>query len=202
MIALQEHYDGTAEGERRIAVAKADLAKLFYCNESTFSFEKYVTKLLAIFNILEKYKYPVYEKDKVDNLLNKNQCPDKDFQMTVNICRSSHSCNFVQASTYLQTEVARIFPETQASSGRYGKRRYVKAFGGGGGRGSRGRGRGRFGGQGGRGQGGRGRGKPHKENRVDISDPTRWYDEEELKALSSATRNYAMRGERGGRCAA
>ena len=32
-----------------------------------------------------------------------------DFQMTVNICRSSHSDNFVQASTYLQTEVAGSF---------------------------------------------------------------------------------------------
>ena len=190
MIALQEHYDGTAEGERRMAVAKADLAKLFYRNESTFSFEKYVTKLLAIFNILEKYKFPVYEKDKVDHLLNKIQCADKDFQMTVNICRSSHSDNFVQASTYLQTEVARIFPEAQPSSGRYGKRRYVKAFGRGGGRG--GRGRGRLGGRGGRGQGGRGRGKPNKENGVDISDPTRWYDKEELSALSSATRNYVL----------
>ena len=60
MIALKDHYDGTAEGERRMIVAKADLAKLFYQNKSTFSFEKYVTKLLTIFNILEKYKFPVY----------------------------------------------------------------------------------------------------------------------------------------------
>ena len=195
MIALQDHYDGTAEGERRMVVAKADLGKLFYRNEATFSFEKYVTKLLAIFNILEKYKFPVYEKDKVDHLLNKIQCPDKDFQMVVNICRSSHSNTFVQASTYLQTEVARIFPDAQPSSGRYGKRRYIKAFGRGGGRGGRYGGRGRFGGRGGRGRGGRGRGGRggnDKENGVDISDPTRWYDDEELNALSSATRNYIL----------
>jgi hypothetical protein len=196
MIALQEHYDGTAEGERRMAVAKSDLSKLFYRNETTFSFEKYVTKLLTIFNILEKYKFPVYEKDKVEYLLNKVQCPDKDFQMTVNICRSSHSDNFVQASTYLQTEVARIFPSAQPSSGRYGKNRYIKAFGRGGGRGGRGRfggrgGRGRFGGRGGRGHG-RGDDRPNRENGVDISDPTRWYDDEELSALSSATRNYVL----------
>ena len=193
MIALQNHYDGAAEGERRMAVAKADLGKLFYRNEATFSFEKYVTKLLAIFNILEKYKFPVYEKDKVDHLLNKIQCPDKEFQMVVNICRSSHSNSFVQASTYLQTEVARIFPEAQPSSGRYGKRRYIKAFGRGGGRGGRYGDRGRFSGRGGRGRGGRGgNAKANKENGVDISDPTRWYDDEELSALSSATRNYIL----------
>ena len=170
MIDLQDHYHCTAEGERRMAVAKADLAKIFYCNESTFSFKKYVTKLLTIFNLLEKYNFPVYEKDKVNYLLNKIQCPDKDFQMTVSICRSSHSNNFIQASTYLQTEVAKIFLESQPSSRRYGKRRYTKAFGRGGGyRGGgrdRGRfgyrgGRGRFGGRGGRGDRNRG-GKPNK----------------------------------------
>ena len=129
MIALQNNYDGMAEGERRMTVTKVDLTTLFYRNESTFSFEKYVTKRLTIFNILEKYKFPIYEKDKVDHLLNKIQCPDKDLQMTVNICRSSHNNNFIEASTYMQTEVARIFPDSQPSSGRYGKRRHIKAFG-------------------------------------------------------------------------
>jgi len=193
MIALQDHYDGKAEGERRMAVAKADLTKLFYRNEATFSFEKYVTKLLGIFNILEKYKFPVYAKDKVDYLLDKINCPDKDFQMAVNICRSRFTNDFVNASIFLQTEVARIFPESQPSSGRYNKRRYVKAFGrGNGGRGG-GRGRGRTGGRGGR--GGRGRGNNNmasKENGIDISDPTRWYEKEELNALSRETRNYIL----------
>ena len=45
MKALRDHYDGKAEGERRKAVAYADLDKLFYRNESTFSFDKYVTKM-------------------------------------------------------------------------------------------------------------------------------------------------------------
>ena len=71
MIALQNQYDGTAEGERRMDVAKASLTKLFYRNESTFSFEKYVNKYLTIFNILKKDKFPIYEKDKVYYLLNK-----------------------------------------------------------------------------------------------------------------------------------
>ena len=199
MIALQNHYDGKAKGERRMAVAKADLTKLYYRNKSTFSFEKYVTKHLTIFNILEKYKFPIYEKDKVNHLLNKIQCPDKDLQMTVNICRSSHNNNFIEASTYMQTKVARIFSDSQPSSGRYGKRRHIKAFSRGEGDRGDGKIRGRFGGRGGRGvnnkivrTGGRGNGKPNKENGIDISDPTRWYEQNELSVLSSATRNYVL----------
>ena len=110
-----------------MTVAKADLIKLFYRNESTFSFEKYVTKLLEIFNVHQTYNVPLYEKDKVDYLLDKINCPDKEFQIQVSIARSSHSKTFVQASTYLQTEVSRIFPEAQPGSGQYNKRRYVKA---------------------------------------------------------------------------
>ncbi len=55
ILALQAHNDGVAVSHRRLTVSKADLGKLFYCNESTFSFEKDVTKLLEIFNIHELY---------------------------------------------------------------------------------------------------------------------------------------------------
>ena len=99
MIALQNNYDGMAEGERRMTVTKVDLTTLFYRNESTFSFEKYVTKRLTIFNILEKYEIPI----KVDHLLNKIQCSDKDLQTTIDICRLSHNNNIIQVSTYIQT---------------------------------------------------------------------------------------------------
>ena len=119
--------------------------------------------------------------------------------MTVNICRSSHNNNFIQASTYLQTEVARIFPDSQPISGRYGKRRHIKAFVRGEGDRGDGKVRGRFGGRGGRGgnnrsvrAGGRGSGKPNKENGIDISDTTRWYEQDKLSALSSVTRNYLI----------
>ena len=189
MLALQAHYDGVAESDRRLTVSKADLGKLFYRNESTFSFEKYVTKLLDIFNIHELYGVPLYEKDKVDHLFNKINCPDKEFQMAVSIARSNHNKTFVDASTYLQTEVSRIFPESQPGSGRYKTRRYIKGMG-------RGRGGYRGGGRFGRGYGGRGRGggrgyynkSKKEENGVDISDPTRWYSNDELDALTPDTR--------------
>ena len=53
MPELQALYDGTSEEARRKQVARTDLKKIFYNNENTFTFEKYVTKLKGIFNMLE-----------------------------------------------------------------------------------------------------------------------------------------------------
>ncbi len=103
-LALQDHYDGKAEGERRKVVVRADLAKTFYRNEAaTFSFETFVTKLQHIFNVLEKYGMLEYEQNKVNYLLDKVNCPDKRFQNHVDIARANYSQTFVQAATYLQT---------------------------------------------------------------------------------------------------
>ena len=52
VLALQNHYDGKSEGKRRKQVAKDNLKMLFYRNETTFSFEKYITKLKQKFNVL------------------------------------------------------------------------------------------------------------------------------------------------------
>ena len=195
MSALQTHYDGTSEGERRKAVAKADLKKLFYRNETTFSFEKYVTKLKHIFNVMDRYAMPLYEKDKVDHLLEQINCPDAEIKMQVSICRSSHARTFEQAATYMATEIARIFPDSQPGSGRYRGKRKVSAFRRGGGRGGRGHG-GRGGGRGGRGgrsgRNGKGSDRGTKENGIDISDPCRWYEQDELSALSADTRRYIL----------
>ena len=53
MQELQAQYDGTSEGAHMKKVARVDLKKIFYKNETTFTFEKYVTKLKGIFNVLE-----------------------------------------------------------------------------------------------------------------------------------------------------
>ena len=50
---LQAHYDGTSEGAQRKLVAKTDLKKIFYDNETTLTIETYVTKLKGIFNVLK-----------------------------------------------------------------------------------------------------------------------------------------------------
>ena len=51
---LQAHYARKLEGAQRKQVARADLKKIFYKNETNFTFEKYVTKLKGIFNVLKK----------------------------------------------------------------------------------------------------------------------------------------------------
>ena len=38
--ALVAHYDGPAEGDKRVAIARSNIQSAFYKNESTFSFEK------------------------------------------------------------------------------------------------------------------------------------------------------------------
>ena len=68
MQELQAHYDDSSEGSRRKQVARADLKKIFYKNETTFTFEKYVTKLKGIFNVLEKYCVPLYDEQMAKHL--------------------------------------------------------------------------------------------------------------------------------------
>ena len=45
MMALQNNYDDKSEGERRKKVDKDDLKRLFYRNETKFSFKKYLTNM-------------------------------------------------------------------------------------------------------------------------------------------------------------
>ena len=60
MQELQAHYDGTSELAKRKQVARAYLNKIFYKNETTLKFEKCVTNLKEIFNVLKKYGFPLY----------------------------------------------------------------------------------------------------------------------------------------------
>ena len=59
VLLLQNHYYGKSEGKRRKQVANHDIQMLFYKNETTFSFEKYVTKMKNI-HVLEHYNVPIY----------------------------------------------------------------------------------------------------------------------------------------------
>ena len=80
MRELQYHYDGTSEGERRKQAARADLKKTFYKNETTFTFEKYVTKLKGIFNVLERYGVPLYKELMVNHLLDQIMSPNTELK--------------------------------------------------------------------------------------------------------------------------
>ena len=73
MEALQIHFNGKAEGQHQKAQAHTDLDSLFYRNEKSFSFGKFVTKLKSCFDVLEQYKVPKHEEEKVKILLQKIQ---------------------------------------------------------------------------------------------------------------------------------
>ena len=107
MQELQDNYDSTSEGARRKQVDKADLKNIFYNNETTFTFEKYVTKLKGVLNVLEKYGVMVYENQMVDHLLEQIMSPNTELNTEFNIIRSSHSSTSIKASNYLYTVVFR-----------------------------------------------------------------------------------------------
>ena len=53
-----------------------NLKKIFYRSETTFTFEKYVTNLKGIFNVLEKYGVLLYEEQMVEHLLDQIMSPN------------------------------------------------------------------------------------------------------------------------------
>ena len=55
MMAHQKDHGGKK-------VYRADIRKIFYNNETTFTFEKYFTNLKVIFNVLETFGVPLYEE--------------------------------------------------------------------------------------------------------------------------------------------
>ena len=55
-----------------------NLKNIFYKNESTFMFEKYVTKLKGVLNVLVKYGVPLYQEQMVNHLLEQIMSPNTD----------------------------------------------------------------------------------------------------------------------------
>jgi hypothetical protein len=171
MQALQAHYDGDAEAEKRKQAAKSDLQSLFYRHEAAFSFEKYINRLKKCFDILEKYQVPYYEEDKVKLLLDRIQNNHGEVKTQVSICRANYSGSFVQASTYMSREISRIFPSSNVASINFGK--------------SKNRGGRNVSSTKQRAQNGKRKGLIVKNNGVDISDLTRFYTKEEWKKLDA-----------------
>ncbi len=130
--ALCGHYDGAAEGDKRVTVARSDINIVHYRNESSFSFEKYSTKLKKAFSTLAQYGQPKSEREKVDILLSRINTNDQQLITAIGICRDGHSATFETACTYLSTQIAIIYPQHQPNafgkSGRGGKRPKVRSI--------------------------------------------------------------------------
>ena len=159
MRALQLHYDGPDEARKRLSVAKAQLEKLFYRHEATFSFEKYVTALNDIYNIHERYQEPIFESDKVRYLLEKCQNNHAEFKQTIVLCRSQHT-TFTGAVTMLKEACGRLFADAHVKSNRH-KRSIANVNT----------------------KNNNYKGNKKMVNGVDTSDLSRWYTNEEMKKL-------------------
>jgi hypothetical protein len=119
-IALCNHYDGPAEGDKRVTVARSDITLVHYRNESSFSFEKYSTRLRKAFTTLRDYGQPKCEKEKVEILLDQITTNDQRLVSSIAICRDSHSDTFDNACTYLSSQITAIFPQHQPNA--FGKK--------------------------------------------------------------------------------
>ena len=113
---LCDHYDGPAQGDKRITIARSDIKLLHYKNESSFSFEQYSTRLRKAFLTLEQYKQPKHEKEKVQVLLDQMNTSDNRLVSTIDICRDGHADTFDNACTYLSQQIASIYPQHQPNA--------------------------------------------------------------------------------------
>ena len=121
MQELQSHYDRTQKDTRKKQVAKADLKKIFYKNETNFTLEKYVTKLKGVFNVLDIYGITLYENQMKEHIIDQIMSPNIELNTEVNICMSSHLSTLLKAYTYMSTVVSKLYPTTNPSSGRFRK---------------------------------------------------------------------------------
>ena len=112
-IALCEHYDGPAEGDKRVTVLRAIINQEFYNNESTFSFERYTTRLKQSFYNLRQYSQPTSDREEVEILMKQINTNNTQLTACIQICRHSYSAKFNEAATHLSTHIAQIFPDSQ-----------------------------------------------------------------------------------------
>jgi hypothetical protein len=194
MLALRQHYDGPAEVDRRIALARQQIKELFYRSEQSFPFESYITKLNGAFQVLADCGEAYSENYKVDQLIEGlSQCDNVSVKAAATTLRMSPTLrsNFIDAANKMSEVITMAFPAVQlqkkgrkvASIDTSGRGRGRGGRGRGGGRGGRGRGRGR----GGRGGGPSGRsGNPQGTqcNGVDVSDLTRYFSPAEWSKLT------------------
>jgi hypothetical protein len=119
-IGLCNHYDGPAEGDKRVAIARHDIKIVHYRNESSFSFEKYSTRLKSAFTTLATYNQPKSEVEKVEILLDQINTNDARLVTSIGICRDQHATTYEDACTYLSKEITTIYPQHQPNA--FGKR--------------------------------------------------------------------------------
>lgn len=200
--SLRLHYEGAGESNKRVTWAQAELEGAHYKSEFTWAFEKFATSLQRSYAILAINGEVHNDREKVRVMLKKMEVPNNPgVEAVKRICSNAHGDNFLDAVTYLSSEITNLFPEAQLEA-KSGKRRRISEVRGGGrgGGGGRGRGRGRGGRGFGRGRGGRGSpsGRGGRFGGVDVSDIHRSFTAGEWEAAGYDGRAHIMRARSGG----
>ena len=171
---LVGHYDGPAEGDKRVTVARNDIKVIHYKNESSFSFEKYSTRLKKAFSTLAQYEQGKSEKEKVDILLSQINNNNPEIITAIGICRNNHSTTFEEACTYMSQQVVLIYPQHQPNAfgrrGKGGKRPTVRSI-----------------------QAVRTKNGRTTCNGVDLTDTTRYFSEKEFQKIGKEGRAYLQK---------
>ena len=94
-IAMCEHYDGSTKLESRVAVARPNIVKTFYKNETKVSFKNYSTRLKKLFDMLCQYVQLKINKEEVDILINQIHRNNVHLVSSIQICISRFSNNFL-----------------------------------------------------------------------------------------------------------
>jgi hypothetical protein len=177
-LLLREHYVGEAHDMRRAASATANLETLFWKNEASFSFEKFLTRMSEAFKELEDAGQPLYEAQKVQHLLKSIKNDDIQVQTTLGIIRDRYLNDFDGASLTLSRTISTRFANIEPMR----NKRNIGAVHTNQGRGRAGRGRSRSRHSNGRGTGGN---RQHRVtmNGVDVTDVTRNYTSDEWDKL-------------------
>ncbi len=187
-LLLREHYVGEAHDQRRAASALAKLENLFWKNESSFPFEKYLTRLNEAFMEMEDAEQPLYPAQKVQWLIRGIKNDDIQVQTTIGIIRDRYLTNFDEACLTLSRTISSRFASIEPGK----NKRNIGAVNTNAGQSSkRGRGRGRHGGRGG--NAGTGNRMRVVMNGVDVTDVTRNFtsdDWDKLRACGGHTYVY------------
>ena len=168
---LCNHYNGSAEGDKRVTAARHNIKIITHNNEGAFTFEKYPTRLKKAFTTLSVYEQPKSEKEKVEILLSQINTNNVSLTTSLGICRDRHNHTYEDACTSLYTQIAIIFPQHQPNA--HGR-----------------------GGRGGRQPRYRGVSAVHKKagkttfNGVDISDTTKFFSRKDFQKMGNEGRTH------------
>jgi hypothetical protein len=216
-LALQSHYEGDGEKNKRRIWGAKQLEEAHYKSEHIYSFEKFSTKMKDAYKTLNDHGENHSESEMVRILLERMQVANNGAVDAVKrICSRDFPADFTGAVNYLSGEITSIFPSagaenpnrrrrlvSEARQGDRGGRGRGGRFQRGGGRGrfergGRPQGRGRFQGRGGRGGGGGGGrtdpATPYTSfHGVDIRDIWASFPSNQWDQLQQDGRSYVMR---------